>query len=513
MQSVLEFLESRKICFVKTFVPYYVTAVCCHLANLANKKNQFYMEAGAVPDLRIHMFFIAPPGFCVAPTTTVLMESGIHKAAVDVRVGDRLASINGKPNIVLNKTRSNVDYYELPHGLKCSGQHRVLTKNGWKHAKDLTLKDQIVTAFTPNELKVHESQTWKKKPMYLGYTTAHVTKRTKMYRQGPAVDFTTSQEHYIANNLVVHNSKSFILKVLLSGPTSALGGTELKTTYSGNLTEAGFTGTIRATDDSGEPIITYGAAHDYADYIVGIEEFSALTTAMKQEHSSNLDNALLTALDSGHLVKRLAAGEIRYDTDITLFAASQPTRFDLSSGLGRRFFFVNFIPSVAEKEKLKWCRRNSKGVRGDIGMLKKIGWDVTDVMKRIDELRSVKFTDEFMKSIDTLKVPHYIEPLFERLGIGYTIATTNFGSVLKVDITPELQKLMNVAKEWRTQISRGAEEQQVVRILEAGEMGEIELKDELLDFGLQYGKSEELIGRLVKQKRIKREEGKVCLIG
>ncbi|MCK4649243.1 hypothetical protein KAT51_06950, partial [bacterium] len=115
--------------------------------------------------------------------------------------------------------------------------------------------------------------------------------------------------------------------------------------------------------------------------------------------------------------------------------------------------------------------------------------------------------------IDNLKVPHYIEPLFERLGVGYAIATTEFNAILKVDITPELQKYMGIAKEWRTQISRGAEEQQVVRVLEAGEMEELELKDELLDFGLQYGKSEELIARLVKQKRVKREEGKVCLIG
>ena len=371
MENVLKFLESRKICFIREFIPYYVVSTCCHLVNLANKKNQFYMEGGTIPDMRLHMFFVSPAGF----------------------------------------------------------------------------------------------------------------------------------------------SKSFILKVLLGGPTSALGGTELKTTYSGNVTEAGFTGTIRATDDTGDPVITYGAAHDYADFIVGIEEFSALTTAMKQEHSSNLDNALLTALDSGHLVKRLAAGEIRYDTDITLFAASQPTRFDLSSGLGRRFFFVNFIPSLEEKEKLKQCRRGSKGVRGDMRLLKQIGQDVTSTMKKIEGLKSVKFTDAFMKAIDNLKVPHYIEPLFERLGVGYAISTTDFNSILKVDITPELQKYMGIAKEWRTQISRGAEEQQVVRVLEAGEMEELGLKDELLDFGLQYGKSEELIGRLVKQKRVKREEGKVCLIG
>ena len=371
MKSILEFLESRKICFTNEFIPFYIVSACCHLVNLANKKNQFYFEGGAIPDLRLHMFFISPPGF----------------------------------------------------------------------------------------------------------------------------------------------SKTFVLKMLLGGPTSALGGTELKTTYSGNITEAGFTGTIRATDEEGKPFITYGAAHDYADFIVGIEEFSALTTAMKQEHSTNLDNALLTALDSGHLVKRLAAGEIRYDTDITLFAASQPTRFDLSSGLGRRFFFVNFIPSLEEKEKLKQCRRRSKGVRGDMRMLKQIGQDVTSVMKRIDGLKSVKFTDGFMKAVDELKVPHYIEPLFERVGVGYAVATTDFNSILKVDITPELKKYMEIAKQWRDEISRGAEEQQIIKVLEGGKMEELELKDSLLDFGLQYGKSEELIARLVKQRRVKREEGNVCLIG
>ena len=280
------------------------------------------------------------------------------------------------------------------------------------------------------------------------------------------------------------------------------------------MSEAGFTGTIRATDNEGDPIITYGAAHDYANHIVGIEEFSALTTAMKQEHSSNLDNALLTALDSGHLVKRLAAGEIKYETNITLMVGSQPSRFDLASGLGRRFFFIYFVPSAAERRELKLCRRRSKGVQGNMSLLKKISDDVDDVKKRIYGLKSIRFSSGFMEAIDKLNVSHYIEPLYEKLGIGYTAATTSFGSELEVKMTPELMELLKSANRWRMEVARGAEERQVVRVLEdKGLVEELKLKDELLEFGLTYMKSEELIGRLARQKIVKREDGKVCLIG
>lgn len=370
LQNVIDYLNSRKICFVEKFFPFYVCAACCHLVNIENKKNQFYVESGALPDLRMQMFFVSPAGF----------------------------------------------------------------------------------------------------------------------------------------------SKSFVLKALLAGPTSVFGGSLIPSAFSGSMTEAAFTGTVRFASTDDEPVVCYGAAHEYSEHLVGIEEFSALTVAMKQEHSSNLDNALLTALDSGRMIKRLAAGEISYETHITLFSGSQPTRFDLASGLGRRFVFIYFIPTAQEQQKLKICRRVGKGVRGNIGLLKKITNDIIDVGTAIKQVKGIEFSRRFDDAINDLSVPHYIEPLFERIGIGYNIATGNIKDVIEVEYTAELGQMMEQAKQWRLEIAMGAEEGQAIRILQdLSPMDEHELKTHLLDFGLSYGRAEEIIKSLIHQRRVKREGSTVTL--
>ncbi|MBU0792030.1 MAG: hypothetical protein KKC55_16400, partial [Gammaproteobacteria bacterium] len=243
MDTVLNYLKAREIVFSDRYMPYYVASAACHLCNIVNKEKQFYLESGAVPDLRLQIFLVSPPGYM----------------------------------------------------------------------------------------------------------------------------------------------KSFFLKILLDGPTSVFGGSIINTAFQGSMTEAGFVGTVKFGADD-EPTTHYGAAYEYSHHIVGIEEFNALTNAMKQEHSSNLDNALLTALDSGMLVKRLGPGEISYSTNVTLFSGSQPARFDLSSGLGRRFLFIYFIPSKEEKELIRAGRRRGKGVRGKPEILLRAQREVEEIDERVKNI-------------------------------------------------------------------------------------------------------------------------------
>ena len=115
--------------------------------------------------------------------------------------------------------------------------------------------------------------------------------------------------------------KSTFLKMLLKEPYGVFAKSGLKTTFEGYLTEAGWVGTKRM-GKGGSVEEVKGLAEEMSDGIVGMEEFSAVTRAMKQEHSIGLDQAVLQTLDGGDVYKRLAAGPIAYHTAITLLAGS-----------------------------------------------------------------------------------------------------------------------------------------------------------------------------------------------
>jgi len=91
--------------------------------------------------------------------------------------------------------------------------------------------------------------------------------------------------------------KSFYMKQFLQGKYAIFRGTGLNFGFESTLTEAGFVGTVMNV--AGDILITDGAAKIYADGILGVDEFSAITKALQQQHSTQLDTQLLSALDHG----------------------------------------------------------------------------------------------------------------------------------------------------------------------------------------------------------------------
>jgi len=358
--ACLNYLKASKIALYERFAPYYIASTCCHIVNLENQKREFFLENVRVANTRMHVFMVAPPGFC----------------------------------------------------------------------------------------------------------------------------------------------KTLFLQKFLMGHTSVLGNTTIDVGFEGSMTEAGFTGTVRISD--GEPVIVKGAAFDHREAILGIDEFSALANAMKMEHSINLDSAMLTALDSGYLIKRLALGKIQYITSLTLWSGSQPARFDLTSGLGRRFLFIYFIPTQAEADDIKQARREGKNILPDLGMLHTIKKSVKQIQEDVQELQKIKFDNSIYKTLDRLKIPHFEEALYERLALGYTVAVQNgCDKTLEVTMTPQLQLLFKQAHDWRLEIKKGAETGQVMQVLKEMNMCLLsDVKRRLTDFGLEYGKSGMLIDLLRKQGRI-----------
>lgn len=112
-----------------------------------------------------------------------------------------------------------------------------------------------------------------------------------------------------------------------------------------SITEAGMFGSVNEDGDIlGRPL-----ARELCGGFLCFEEFSSLTDASKKEHSMDMKNQLLTSLDSGRVMKGLRGGWVNYNTRYTVWAGTQPARFELESGLDRRFFIIE-IPMDDERE-------------------------------------------------------------------------------------------------------------------------------------------------------------------
>lgn len=62
--SALSYLERIGVLHYERYAPFFLSSIGAHVANLKNKMGKpFYCIGGKVEDLRLHLFFIAPPSF------------------------------------------------------------------------------------------------------------------------------------------------------------------------------------------------------------------------------------------------------------------------------------------------------------------------------------------------------------------------------------------------------------------------------------------------------------------
>jgi len=306
-------------------------------------------------------------------------------------------------------------------------------------------------------------------------------------------------------------SKTFWLRKMLDPKYGLIAGGPFKTGFEQYMTEAGWTGSIVPVN--GGWIESPGVAYDYRSGIVGVEEFSALVTAMRQKHSAALDTALLASLDSGMVRKRLRGGKICYETNVTLWAATQPARFDLSSGMGRRFMFILFLPSSRDTELIKQARRRGKYVEPPDSSLYVYRAELKEKFYKLDNLKQIVFLPEVYQLFDELQILHFEEALAERLLIGYHVMKEDIGKELYIRVDPEAKRLVRLAFMWRDQIRRGTELAQVISILREhnGKMPLEQLREKLLDYGMDYVKSTNLIYMLCRDQVLRLRDGEVML--
>jgi len=327
-------------------------------------------------------------------------------------------------------------------------------------------------------------------------------------------------ENTVLANLRLHGllmaprgySKTFWLSQYLRGEQAILNDTGIPVVFKMEMTAAAFVGTIKFVD--GEPVRQKGIAEKFTDAIIGIEEFSAITDAMKQQYGRALDTALLNALDSGYVYKDLAPGEISYRTGLTLFAGTQPTRLEMAGGLDRRFIWMEFIPTAEDRKLLKIMRRKGRGKRYNPVRTKKIRDALRELPRAIAGIEKISFSEELDEFFDRVGINHFEEAMYERMIMGYKVMRGRFDSELYLDIDPEIERLIRTEMRWRDSIRRGPELAEVIAILRdnGGIMSRFALKDELLRFGHTWSESKRTIDQMIAMRIIQFGQGDTVVL-
>ena len=228
--------------------------------------------------------------------------------------------------------------------------------------------------------------------------------------------------------------KSHLLNEFMSKHNGLLYETKVGIGRISSMTSAGLVGSIKSTPD-GAVVQHKGLLQTKNKHIIGCDEFANLTMSGKAVHSMNLTNDLLSALDSGDMRKHQGAGGLEYETYTTMWGATQPGRFELKSGLQRRFVYVVVLPTYKDAMDLRKNRRLGKNVAFDQVEVIKYRMELN---KRVDEvetnLKKVIFPDEYYSFVEKHFVAHYEEMLFERILLGYNIMRAS-----KVEDTLELK--------------------------------------------------------------------------
>jgi len=236
---------------------------------------------------------------------------------------------------------------------------------------------------------------------------------------------------------------------------------------------------------------------------------------MRQEHSLTLEPALLASLDGGDVLKRVGPGVIKYTTWVTLWAGTTLARFDISGGLGRRFFYVYWVPKLADFKRLNDAVWRGENIKLPSNALQRFQGIVQNFIYNIDQVRSIRFDNSVRSLMDDR--PHFEQLLFRKFALGYWLVkhSDTISTNVTIQVTDELKALMEKAKKWRSQILADSEAWQVIAVVQSygGSIPWGKLKAELIKYGINFMESDNLIRRLINNRQLKYSRGDVMLPG
>lgn len=345
-------------------------------------------------------------------------------------------------------------------------------------------------------------------PYFIASFGAHVfnlyNKQSEVYTEHGRVPDTRMHTLFVAPPGFF---KSFLMKILTNEQYGVLNAPDgngkpvVPMRFESMVTEGGWTGSY-TKDQKGATIAAPGLAQEFSSGIVCFEEFSAMTQTMKQQHSSTLDAALLTSLAEGEVRKRMVSGSISYETNITLWAGTQQGRFDLASGLGRRLFFVNWVPSIREANELKEAFWAGMNIPLDKPDLTKLRTKVCTTVEKINKVVSVQFDPQIKDFL--MGVPHFEHSLFTRFCLGYHLMTSRFGRDVYVTADDSMKNLLSEAIGYREHLLASAEGDQVIQILiqSGGEASGQDICDRMLGFGSSVRQTRRILWYLTNRSRM-----------
>lgn len=238
----------------------------------------------------------------------------------------------------------------------------------------------------------------------------------------------------------------------------ALKGVGFRTMFGANsITEAGMFGSVNDDGDIlGNPVARYMCGG-----FVNFEEFSSMSDASKKDHSVDMKNQLLTSLDSGRVNKSMRSGWVKYNTRMTMWAGTQPARFELESGLDRRFFIID-IAMTPEKELEYKKAQNAQASITPEKRRELIGESI-DLRKWFIERQQkvmakkpqgVSFSTEFEQWVLQESVRSFESDLFRRLAIGYTMMKGEWKDkeLLIIELDDRLRQILETSLKMRRNV-------------------------------------------------------------
>ena len=224
-----------------------------------------------------------------------------------------------------------------------------------------------------------------------------------------------------------------------------------------STTEAGMFGSV---DEDGY-ITGRPLARELCGGFLCFEEFSSLTDASKKEHSMDMKNQLLTSLASGRVMKGMRHGWVKYHSRYTVWAGTQPSRFELESGLDRRFFIIDIEMDLSLERRYKIAQNKQASMSAEkrVELAEKIMEMRNWFIKRQQEAMfepptSVNFTTDFEDWIMRDTVRSFEADLFRRLAIGYHMMKPEYkgGVPLEVSVDERLAKILKSSLKQRRSV-------------------------------------------------------------
>ena len=224
-----------------------------------------------------------------------------------------------------------------------------------------------------------------------------------------------------------------------------------------SITEAGMFGSVDEEGDiAGRPI-----AREMCGGFLGFEEFSSMSDASKKDHSMDMKNQLLTSLDNGRVQKAMRNGWVNYTTRYTVWAGTQPARFELDSGLDRRFFIID-IEMTPEKERQYKLAQHAQANMSveDRTSLANLNIQIKDWIRQrmhtavANPPTGIIFDDDIMEWIDRPDVRSFEADLFRRMCIGYAMMQPNYrgGEPLIIKLDDTLTAILNQSLAMRRRV-------------------------------------------------------------